>query len=153
LLEGEPRIVAGHVRPEVNVTSLATAEGVQLFYATANKPHAALTLDPQSLRITDVSEGAPPLVPEPSDTAGDEQRRIVAWTEGRPERGVSLKIATVANAGIAVSTDDLGFRNPAVGMATIASTPDGAGVFAFIESDGVASELVAVRATCPAQSR
>jgi hypothetical protein len=152
VLQGEPRVVAGHVLPEAGVSSVATeGGGIQLLFATARRPHAALTVDPGSLQITEVGDA--PAAAQQSHTGQGEAgpRGVVAWTEGRPERGLNVKVATVEGAVATVATPDLGYEGTAVSAPTVASTRDGEGVFAFIESNGVTSQLVVVRAACAAR--
>ncbi|HEX8793595.1 MAG TPA: hypothetical protein VF765_21780 [Polyangiaceae bacterium] len=151
-LEGMPRVIATHVAPKAGVIATSADGHVWLRFATTRDPSVAVAIAPESLEVEDV--GAPPPA-NPAPKAGqpvavdlEDHHRIVAWTEGNAEQGVSVKLASVTDDGSPTNAMDLGYEGSAIGAPALASTPDGKGVVAFIESNGSGFHLVVTRVTC-----
>lgn len=151
-LEGMPRIIATHVAPKAGVTATASGGHVWLRFATNRDPSVAVAIEPESLEVEDAGE---PPVASPAPKAGqpvavnlEDHHRLVAWTEGDPEQGLSVKLATATDDGSASNAVDLGYEGSAIGAPALAATPEGKGVVAFIESNGAGFHLVVTRVTC-----
>lgn len=151
-LEGMPRVIATHVAPKAGVTATSADGHVWLRFATTREPVVAVAIEPESLEVEDV--GAPPPA-QPARTPGqsvavdlEDHHRLVAWTEGNAEQGISVKLASVAVDGQPSNAVDLGYEGSAIGTPALAATPEGKGVVAFIESNGAGFHLVVTRVTC-----
>jgi hypothetical protein len=151
-LEGMPRVVATHVAPKDGVSAVAADGKIWLRFGTTHDPRVSLALDPASLEVIDAGE-APPLALTgaargPVQVELEDHRHLVAWTEGSMDKGLSVKVATVSDDGIPGVPADLGYEGSAIGQPAIAVTPAGAGIVAFIESNGAGFQVVVTRATC-----
>jgi hypothetical protein len=152
-LGGMPRVIATHVAPKAGVTATAAGGHVWLRFATTRNPNVTVALDPESLEVQDVNEAPPVAKPalERGQLLGvdlEDHRRIVAWTEGSAEQGISVKLATETNDGSPSNAVDLGYEGSAIGTPALAATPEGKGVVAFIESNGAGFHLVVTRVSC-----
>jgi hypothetical protein len=151
-LEGMPRVVATHVVPNGSVKAMAADGMIWLSFATTHHPFFELAVDPESLDVVDAGEmpakTAPGSASLPVQVALEEHRHIVAWTEGSTDKGLSVKFAAVADDGSSAAAMDLGYEGSATGRPVIAVTPEGRGILAFVESNGVRSQLVVTRANC-----
>jgi len=151
-LEGMPRVIATHVAPKAGVTATQAGGHVWLRFATSRNPSVTLAIDPESLEVEDVGE--PPLAapsPKPGQPVAvdlEDHHRIVAWTEGSAEQGLSVKLAAVNDDGSPSNALDLGYEGSAIGAPALAATPEGKGVVAFMESTGAGFHLVVTRVTC-----
>jgi hypothetical protein len=147
-----PRVVATHVAPKDGVSAVAADGKIWLRFGTTHDPRVSLALDPASLEVIDAGE-APPLALTgaargPVQVELEDHRHLVAWTEGSMDKGLSVKVATVSDDGIPGVPADLGYEGSAIGQPAIAVTPAGAGIVAFIESNGAGFQVVVTRATC-----
>ena len=151
-LEGMPRIIATHVAPKAGVTATASGGHVWLRFATTRDPGVVVAVDPESLEVVDVGEPPPasaaPKAGQPVALDLQDHRQLVAWTEGNAEQGVSVKLAMATEDGSPSNMVDLGYEGSAIGAPALASTPEGKGVVAFIESNGAGFHLVVTRVTC-----
>ncbi|HTQ41728.1 MAG TPA: hypothetical protein VMI75_03155 [Polyangiaceae bacterium] len=152
-LEGMPRVIATHVAPKAGVTATSAGGHVWLRFATTRNPGATVAIDPESLEVEDAADPAPLAAPtlQRGQLMGvdlEDHHRIVAWTEGSAEQGLSVKLATVTDDGSPSNAIDLGYEGSAIGTPALAATPEGKGVVAFIESTGAGFHLVATRVTC-----
>jgi hypothetical protein len=151
-LEGMPRVIATHVAPKAGVIATQADGHVWLRFATNRNPSVTLAIDPESLEVQDVGE--PPMAapaPKPGQAVSvdlEDHHRIVAWTEGSAEQGLSVKLAAVTDDGSPSNAVDLGYEGSAIGAPALAATPDGKGVVAFMESTGAGFHLVVTRVTC-----
>jgi hypothetical protein len=152
-LEGMPRVIATHVAPKAGVTATEAGGHVWLRFATTRNPGVTVAIDPESLEVVDAGDAAPVAAPalQRGQLMGvdlEDHHRIVAWTEGSAERGLSVKVATETDDGTPSNAIDLGYEGSAIGTPALAATPEGKGVVAFIESTGAGFHLVATRVTC-----
>ena len=151
-LEGMPRVVATHLVPKAGVTATASAGHVWLHFATTHNPDVTLAIEPESLEVEDAGEPPPAVSAQQSGKPVavdlEDHRRLVAWTEGNAEQGISVKLATVTDDGSSSTALDLGYEGSAIGAPAIAATPEGKGVVAFIESNGAGFHLVVTHVTC-----
>jgi len=152
-LEGMPRVIATHVAPKAGVTATEANGHVWLRFATTRNPGVTLAIEPESLEVQEVGELPPPANPAPKSGQPvavdlEDHHRIVAWTEGSAEQGLSVKLATVTDDGTPSNAVDLGYEGSAIGTPALAANPEGKGVVAFIESTGAGFHLVATRVTC-----
>jgi hypothetical protein len=151
-MDGTPRVVATHVVPRGGVTAVAHGGSVWLRFETTRDARAVMAIDPRTLEAIDAgdapAEQAAPAAPVRVQLDGG--RSMVAWTEGTDETGLSVKVATVDAEGVTTPPADLGFEGSAIGRPAVASTPQGQGVVAFVESSGIGFHLVVTRVTCPA---
>lgn len=151
-LEGMPRVIATHVAPKAGVTATSAGGHVWLRFATTRDPSVTVAIDPESLEVEDVGEPPPasaaPKAGQPVAVDLRDHQRLVAWTEGNAEQGISVKLATATDDGSPSSAIDLGYEGSAIGAPALATTPDGKGVVAFIESNGAGFHLVVTRVTC-----
>jgi hypothetical protein len=152
-LEGMPRVIATHVAPKAGVTATSAGGHVWLRFATTREPNVTVAIAPESLEVEDVGEPAPLATPAPERgqliaVDLEDHHRVVAWTEGSAERGVSVKLATETDDGSPSNAVDLGYEGSAIDAPALAATPEGKGVVAFIESNGAGFQLVVTRVTC-----
>lgn len=151
-LEGMPRVIATHVVPKSGVTATYGEGHVWLRFATTHSPSVTLAIDPESLEVEDVGEPPPavaaPRAGQPVAVDLEDHQRLVAWTEGNAEQGVSVKLATASNDGSTSNAMDLGYEGSAIGAPALAATPEGEGIVAFVESNGAGFHLVVTRVTC-----
>lgn len=151
-LEGMPRVIATHVAPKAGVTATYAEGHVWLRFATTHDPGVTLAIDPESLEVEDAGEPPPAVAAkkagQPVAVGLEDHQRLVAWTEGNAEQGVSVKLATASDDGSTSGAVDLGYEGSAIGAPALAATPDGKGVVAFIESNGAGFHLVVTRVGC-----
>jgi hypothetical protein len=150
----ETHVVATHVVARAGVRVVADGDRIDLRFATAGNPGAALTLDPVTLQVLG---GETPPVDTPSGGASARQhvelpdhRRLVAWTEGSLETGYRVYATVLSLDGSAAAPTDLGDQGSAVGQPVVAVTPAGDAVVAFIESNDDGFQLVVKHVTCAA---
>lgn len=151
-LEGEPHVIATHVVPKAGITATAVDGHVWLRFATTRNPRVTVALDPGSLEVVDAGEPPPAVAmaraSQPISLDLEDRRQLVAWTDGSAEQGLRVKLAQVSGDVRSSGALDLGYEGSAIGAPVIASSSDGKGVVAFIESNGAGFHLVVTRVTC-----
>ena len=152
-LEGMPRVIATHVVPKAGVSATSADGHIWLRFATTRDPRVTVAIDPESLEVQNAAEPPPAVTPlaQPGQLIAvdlQDHHRVVAWTEGSTEKGVSVRLATETDDGSPSNAVDLGYEGSAIGTPALAATPDGKGVVAFIESTGAGFHVVAMRVSC-----
>ena len=99
--------------------------------------------------VADAGESRPREVSTPVIVDVDSHRSVLAWTEGSAYTGVDVRIQTVGRGGVALGPPvTLAHEGSAIGRPTLAVTPSGRGVVAFLDSSEQGFELVAAPLNC-----
>jgi hypothetical protein len=144
---GMPQVLATHVTPTAAITATSDSSKVLVGFGTTHGTRVIASVNAQSLeaeRVSDddlgtrdasrgVSFGAP------------QGKKLVAWTAGRD---FAWHVRTDADEVASLDPNDLGYQGAAIGRPAVAVMPDGKGVLAFIESNGLGFQLVATRLVC-----
>jgi len=174
-VDGSTRVLATKVSPSAGVEAKADSSRVVLrFSHTRNARRSALSVDPESLDAVEESDVSFPKLEHAADPgrsiltrhavsweAGelrvdgpivasvDSDRSVWAWTTGSIHSGLDVRVSTVGEHGRPLGGPvTLAHEGSAIGLPSVAVTPSGRGVIAFLDSDERGFRLVAASVDC-----